>query len=266
MRFRFRLAGLLLAALLLAAPRVASAAEVPTWDATPGKVVFIIQTHGGVVSPLQELTALPDFVLYGDGMAIWSRYDKRQELREVMTAQLTEDEVRQELSFVLGKGYADWLDRYDDANLPNLPTTTFNLNLQGRSLKRLVYGLQYALKRSAVPAGFGEIFERYSQFSHAGQKPYRFNRLMLYARQMGRVEAKRGYRSLSWNVKHVKLADFARESETEYGQMEVSGKDADHVVGRLKKWTLFSTDLSIFFFNEKKKDYQVGYRPLLPGE
>jgi len=236
------------------------------WDATPGKVLFMIQTRGGVASPLQEVTALPDFVLYGDGTAIWTRYDAKEEMRQVWTAQLTQDEIAQQLDWMASLGYEEWYDRYEDASLADLPTTTYTMNLQDRTIKRLVYGLQFCLKANTVPSGFGEIYQRYSAFTHPAERLYVVERIVLYARGLSKTEARRGAHTLNWGVKEVKLADFALESETDYGRSEISGKDATRVVNRVKKWTLFSSDFSVFFFKEKKKEYQVGYRPLLPGE
>jgi hypothetical protein len=88
----------------------------------------------------------------------------------------------------------------------------------------------------------------------------------VYARKLDKLEAHRGFRRMNWGVTQVKLADFARESQTEYGQMEFAGKNAERVMDRIRKWTLFSTDLSVVFFTEKKADYQVGFRPALPHE
>jgi hypothetical protein len=251
--------------LLLGAGRLA-AAESMAWDETPGKVLFSIQTRGGVASTLQELTTLPDFVLYGDGTAIWTRYNHAADLRVVWTAQLTPEEVSEQLAWLDSVGYFGWMERYDDSPMPDMPTTSFTLQLKERNVPRHVYGLAYALKRKSVPDGFGQIQERYTQFKHPKEKLYNIDRVRLFARHLTKLEAKRGFRSLGWGVKQVKLADFARDGEKDYGELDVSGKDAERVVKALKKYTLFSTDLTVFFFKEKKEEFQVGYRPLLPGE
>ncbi|MBM3462752.1 MAG: hypothetical protein FJX76_11680 [Armatimonadetes bacterium] len=256
------------AALFLACvlPLGAASAVKLDYDTAPARVVFSITTKGGVASTLQELTALPDFVLYGDGTAFWTRYDKAADLRQLWTATLSPEQVRAELQWLSNKGYFEWYDRYDHVTIKNLPTTYFQVNLVDGPFKRQVYGMNVGLKDHSTPAGFGEVFERFSKYSAAGEKLYNFDRVMLFARKLTRSEARRGYKTINWGVKQVKLADFARESEKEYGQFEVSGKDASRVTNRLRKWTLFSTDLSIIFFKEKKEEYQLGYRPLLPGD
>lgn len=260
--------GWFLALLAVAALTLPARAAQPAieYDTAAGKVLFCVDTRGGVASSLQELTSVPEFTLFGDGTALWTRYDKKKDLREVWCAQLAADEVHKEIEWLMSLGFADWYDRYDQANLPNLPTTTFTLSLKDQSLKRQVYGLQLATKRKLIPDGFGQIYDHFSAFKHPTEAIYKFDRIMVYARKMTKLEAKRGFKTLNWGVSQVKLADFARESETEYGQLQVSGKDALRVLHRLKDWTLFSTDLSVVFFKEKKENYQIGYRPLLPNE
>ena len=246
--------------------RVAVSPTRYEWDESSARPLLMIKTSGGVASPLQDLTTLPEFVLYGDGSAYWTRYDAHSETRALWRATLTPAEMQQEIGFVMGHGYGDLYERYEDAGLPDLPTTTFALNLKDGSLNRQVYGLALGLKRGSLPAALGDVHSRYAAFHHPTEAPARIERLFVYARKLDKAEAKRGYKKLGWGVKQVKLADFARESETEYGQLEVSGKNAERVLDRLKKWTLFSTELSVIFFTENKVDYQLGYRPALPHE
>lgn len=262
------LPGLALAALLMLALRLPALGEPKSpslYDTGAGKVLFAIQTKGGVASPLQELTALPDFILYGDGTAIWTRYDASREIRVAWTTHLSTQEIQKELDFIDAQGYNGWYDRYEDAGLPNLPTTTFALHFKEQSIKRLVYGFQLCVKNKTIPEGFGPLYDHFAQFRHPDETPYEAERVMLFARKLTRMESKKGYRTLKWGIKTVVLAEFAREGQ-DYGQKELTGKDAERVVGRLKKWTLFSTDLSVIFFKEKKTDFQLGYRPVLPGE
>jgi hypothetical protein len=244
-----------------------AAADAPTFDYDhgPTRVLFIISTTGGFASQLQELTALPDFVLYGDGTAVWTRYDKQKDLRRLMTARLSPDEVAQELAFVESAGFASWYDRYEDTSLQNLPTTTMTLHLKKRTTTRMVYGLNIAMKQKTAPEGFGQIVDHFSSFRHKDEYDYPIDRVRLFARKLSKAEAKRGYKSLGWGIKQVKLGEVAHDSE-DFGQKDLEGADAERVVKRLRDWTLFSTDLSVIFFKEKKDDYQVGYRPLLPHE
>ena len=236
------------------------------YDSSPGKVLFSIETRGGVASKLQELTALPDFVLYGDGTAIWTRYNTRADLRVVWSVKLNTDEIKKDLEYIDSLGYNGWYDRYEDAPMAHLPTTTFTLNYKEQPIKRLVYGLQYCVKNKVVPEGFGQIYEHFSRYKHPDEGPYEFERVVVFARRMTKLEARRGFRTLNWGIKPVNLSEFARDSQTDYGQKELSGKEARRVIDRLKQWTLFSTDLSVVFFREKKVEYQLGYRPVLPGE
>lgn len=255
----------LLLVAVLAGPALGEPKGAILYDTTPGKVLFSIQTRGGVASPLQELTALPDFILYGDGTAIWTRYDSSRDVRVAWSTHLSSQEMQKELDFLDAAGYNGWYERYEDAGITNLPTTTFTLNFKEQTIRRLVYGLQYCLKNKTVPDGFGSVYDHFAQYRHPDEAPYEPEKVMLFARKLTRIESKRGYKTLSWGIKTVVLSEFAREGQ-EYGQKELSGKDAERVVARLKKWTLFSTDLSVIFFKEKKVDYQLGYRPVLPGE
>lgn len=238
----------------------------PGYDKSPTRVLFMIDTKGGYASQLQELTALPEFVLYGDGTAVWTRYDKKKDLRLLMAARLSSDEVDQLLSYLQSLGYDNWYERYDGSGLVNLPTTTMLLNLKDKLERRTVYGLALALKQNSIPEGFGEIYDHFTHFKHKDEYEYPIDRVMLFARRLTKTEARRGARTLNWGIKQIKLEDFAHEGESDYGQKVVDGADADRVVSRLRDWTMFSTDLSVIFFKEKKGDYQVGYRPLLPHE
>ena len=60
----------------------------------------MIETRGGFASPLQELTVLPEFIVYADGTAIWTRYDKKKDLRQMFTVHLSDAEISQEISFI----------------------------------------------------------------------------------------------------------------------------------------------------------------------
>jgi hypothetical protein len=235
------------------------------YDQSANAILFEIETHGGVASALQELTTTPEFVLYGDGTVVWTRYNDKRDLRQLWTAQLNKDEVQQELHFIVEAGWNDWLDRYD-SSVVNLPTTTFTLNLKDAPARRQIYGMELGFKSGKLPEGMSRVYQHFAHYKHAGEDLYEPDHVLVFARKMSKLEAKRGAKTLKWNVKQVKLADFARESETEYGQTTVSGKDVDRVMNRLRDWTLYSTDLSVVFFKEKKDAYQVGYRPLLPGE
>lgn len=240
--------------------------STPRFDTSPTKVLFMIDTRGGFASQLQELTSLPEFVVYGDGRAMWTRYDKNKDLRRLMTTHLSPDEVEREVAYIESLGYADWYERYENAVLPNLPTTTFQLNLRAGSIKRMVYGLGLSLKQNSIPQGFGQVYEHFTAFRHKDEYEYPIERVLVFARKLTGGEARRGSRTLNWGVKQIKLADFAHEGETDYGQKELDGRDAERVVQRLRDWTMFSTDLSVFFFREKKDVFQLGYRPMLPHE
>ena len=262
---RLAVLAVLVALACLGRPALGEPKNTLPYDNGSGKVLFMIQTKGGVASSLQELTALPEFALYGDGTAIWTRYSAAKEMRVVWTTHLSPQEVQKELDFIDAQGYNGWYDRYEDTNLPNLPTTTFTLNFKEQSIRRLVYGFQYCTKNKTIPDGFSRLYDHFVQYKHPDETPYESDRVLLFARKLPRLEAKRGYRTLNWGIKQVTLSEFAREGQ-EFGQKELSGKDAERVVSRLKKWTLFSTDLSVIFFKEKKTEYQLGYRPVLPGE
>ncbi len=240
---------------------------IPNYDRGSTRVLFMIETRGGYASRLQKLTTLPDFVLYGDGTAVWTRYDKTKDLHEVFAARLTPQEVKQELEFILSSGFEKWYDRYDGVTISNLPTTTFTLNFIDHPMKRTVYGLQMALQRGLVPSNFGVLFTHFKDYRNKNEFAFPIERILLFARKLGPAEAHRGYKTLNWGISQVKLANFAQDSDSEYAQKEIDGRNAERVVQRLHNWTLFSTDLStVIFFKEKKVTYELGYRPLLPHE
>lgn len=251
--------------LLVAAMRLCGA-EPFVYDTSPTHVIFEISTRGGFESQLQELTALPDFVLYGDGTAVWVRHDKKKDLNVLMAARLSSEEVAAELAWVESMGFSGWYDRYDRVTLPKMPTTTVRLDLKSGTTTRMVYGLAMALKQKVVPEGFGQLYDHFTQFRHKDEYEYPIDKITLYARKLTKSEARRGYRSLSWGVKQVVLGDIAHDGDVDFGQKIFTGADAERVVSRLRNWTLFSTELSVVFFKDKKDDFQVGYRPVLPHE
>lgn len=265
---RSRNALIALAALLLLAVSGARpvAADTFTFNQTPNHVVFIIDTRGGWESKLQELTSLPTFVLYGDGTAVWTRYDKKADLRKLMTARLSPEEVQRELEYLMICGFKDWYDRYDQVSAPKLPTTTIRLDLTSGATTRLIYGLAMGLKLGVVPARLGEMVEHFANFRHKDEYEYPTDVIRVFARKLTRAEAKRGYKTLGWGVKKILLSDIAQGGDDDFGEKRFSGKDAERIANRLRNWTLFSTDLSVIFFKDKKDEYQVGYRPVLPHE
>lgn len=265
-RIRIALSTALAFVALAAALARPAHAEPFVYDTTPTHVVLAIETKGGYESKLQELTALPDFILYGDGTAVWTRHDTKNDLRVLMTARLSPDDVQRELEYLMSSGFLQWYDRYDRISLPNLPTTTVRLDLKSGTTSRMVYGLALALRQKVAPEEFGQVCEHFRGFRYKDEYEYPIDNIRLFVRKLTKAEARRGYRTLGWGVKKIVLSDIASSGNLEYGEKVFTGKDAERIVNRLRNWTLFSTELSVIFFKDKKEEFQVGYRPVLPHE
>jgi hypothetical protein len=238
--------------------------------ATARDIILWVISKGGFTPPMYQFTKGPEFVLYGDGRAVFAVYDKSTQQTTMMEARLSEEEVQELLAFIERNGFWDLEDGYFDAAVTDLPTTAFWVEVDGRRKEVQVYALYFAVEEGLAPRGLKEIHEHLANFSHPSAREYQPQEVSLFAEEVTWEVGD----APPWPVEGISLADVAATPPVEVDWWltmgyVVRGEVAREVVSVLRDCCLYSGpvfDVDEGLFSQDGIVYSVGYRPHLPHE
>jgi hypothetical protein len=99
------------------------------WDASASALIIEANSSGGM---LYEPNAIPDARLWGDGRLVWVDYHSSG-ARQVLTAALTPDKMRDVLAAYVSAGFYGWDDYYSPGVVYDAPNTCVRVALTGHS-------------------------------------------------------------------------------------------------------------------------------------
>ena len=243
----------------------------------PTDVVLRLEEGGGFVPVEFNMTQVPLFTLYGDGLVLFRNpadqpgADNAGLLRylPLKSAKLTEEQIQEVLAFAIGPGgLGTARDQYDNPNMADVGTATFTLNAGGREKVVNVVGLieggaegPDALARR----NFLALSERLRNFDDGGTYPtvaYDPPGYRAFLTEVSGVVVP----THAWPWPNLKPADFVTPKDPNAGFVFPRRVLTPAEVEALDLGDLRGGAQGIYLDGPDGKQYALSLRPLLPGE
>jgi hypothetical protein len=243
----------------------------------PTDVVLRLEEGGGFVPVEFNMTQVPLFTLYGDGLVLFRNpadqpgADNAGLLRylPLKSAKLTEDQIQEVLAFAIGPGgLGTARDQYDNPMMADVGTATFTLNAGGREKVVNVVGLieggaegPDALARR----NFLALAERLRNFDDGGTYPtvaYDPPGYRAFLTEVSGVVVP----THAWPWPTLTPADFVTPKDPNAGFVFPRRVLTPAEVEALELGDLRGGAQGIYLEGPDGKQYSLSLRPLLPGE
>jgi hypothetical protein len=243
----------------------------------PTDVVLRLEEGGGFVPVEFNLTQVPIFTLFGDGLVLFRnpadqpQADNSGLLRylPLKAAKLTEEQIQEVLAFAIGPGgLGTARDNYPNDMIADAPTATFTLHAGGREKVVSVYGLGLTEPEgpdALARRNFLALAERLRNFDDGGTYPTVAHDPPGYRAFLTEVSGV-VVPTHAWPWRELTPADFATPKDPNAGFVFPQRVLSPAEVEALGLGDLRGGAQGIYLEGPDGKLYSLSLRPLLPGE
>ena len=256
-----------------------SSAEGIVHPKGPDEIVVRVETGGGFVPVEYNLTATPEFSLYGDGRVIETGPTiliyPGPALPNLQTTVISEEAIQGILEAAREAGLFDPTIDYGQPGITDVGTTTFTINADGQTYRTDIYALgmeegaggltmEQQQARAAVSDFRAKLMDLTAfETEEIVWEPFEYEALDVFSRAVdpaaspdpADVQPNR----LAWPLDDLATAGAAVQPEG-YRRVTVTGDD----LATLKPLLDEATQITIW--ESAGKDYNLSFRPLLPDE
>jgi hypothetical protein len=242
----------------------------------PDQIVMQVVTGGGFVPIEYNYTLLPEFTLYGDGTVIVTgptiAIYPGPALPNLQTTKVSEDVIQVLLSAAKEAGlFQNGVD-YGSPGVADVPTTTIVINADGTTYRSEIYALGFedggglTLEQQQARAAVSALQGKLSTLALTSEEviwaPYEFSSLAVFSRPVDAAYTP-DPNDVQPNRLVWPLADLATAGEEVHPGLRkviLTGDDLATLRPLLDQAT------QITLWESEGKDYNLWFRPLLPGE
>jgi hypothetical protein len=238
----------------------------------PDELILKVETKGGLDHPGADLSAVPDFLLYGDGRFLSLKpldpNVPEPAIRQIEVRKVTRDGIQALLEAAKEAGLTGRSTEFGKPGLTDVGTTSFTLHADGRTYTRSVYALTTENGLDELPAEVRErrlavrdFYNRLAKVqdwlprgSVSDPTPYQYDKLMVFSFRENDLPAGRSPLPISRG-----LVDSGKQVDAGARCNVVEGED-------MESWLEAAPDTAASAFTDGDDLYTVFLRPVLPGE
>lgn len=233
-------------------------------------IVLRMDNGGGFVPREVNLTHVPQFTLYGDGMVVFRssrQWTFGEPLPPLLTGQMTEEGIQALLAYALDTGrLANAREHYENNTIADASTTVFNLNAGGVQKVVSIYALSETSgpgPDAAERAGFAQLQDLLMNFDREAEST--LDEVALYEPELYRVVMLESMGEpvgppIEWPWDDLTMNDFP--SGDEPGGIAIL--DAEHLSKLMEVPN--GGQFGIWVEDPDGNIVQAAVRPLLPDE